>query len=272
MDPSKPPDIRLIALDLDGTLLDSNKLVDQETAGALRRACDRGIQVVIASARPPRGVRAIYQQLCLKTWQINYNGALIWDESTGKAVFHRPMPAETVRRIIDLARDQYEEIGVHVEILDRWFTDRPIEHHVTETGRLFAPDAIVSIEEFCAGPITKLMLMGDPPMLMRLESLLLPRFGQEVTIVSTDSHLMQIMDWRVSKATALRTIARRHGVAREQVMAVGDAPNDLGMLQYAGFAVAMDNAHPVVKQEADWVAPSNDAGGVLAALRHFQVC
>lgn len=264
-------DVRLVALDLDGTLLDSNKLIDDETVAALKAACGRGVQVVIASARPPRGVRHIYQQLCLQTWQINYNGALIWDEGAGQPVFHRPMQAAVVRQIIDVSRDFYDEVGVHVELLDRWFTDRPVEHYVTETGRLFQPDGIVPVEQFCQAPITKLMLMGDAPMLMRLESLLLPRFGRLVTIVSTDSHLMQIMDARVSKAVALRKIALHHGIKRSQVMAVGDAPNDLGMLQYAGIAVAMENAHPVVKAESDWIAPSNDSRGVLAALKRFGV-
>lgn len=265
------PDVRLVALDLDGTLLDSNKLIDDDTVAALKSACDRGVHVVIASARPPRGVRHIYQQLCLQTWQINYNGALIWDEGAGKPVFHRPMQAPLVRQIIDVSRDFYDEVGVHVEVMDKWFTDRPIDHFVTETGKLFQPDGIVCLDECCQATVTKLMLMGDAPMLMRLESLLLPRFGRLVTIVSTDSHLMQIMDARVSKAVALRKIAQHHGVQREQVMAVGDAPNDLGMLQYAGVAVAMENAHPVVKAEADWVAPHNDAQGVLAALKRFGV-
>jgi hypothetical protein len=80
---------------------------------------------------------------------------------------------------------------------------------------------------------------------------------------------MQIMDAKVGKAAALKRIAGHHGIRTAQIMAVGDAPNDLGMLQLAGVAVAMDNAVPVVKQAADWVAPANDRRGVLAALRRF---
>lgn len=262
-------DIRLIALDLDGTLLDSEKNIDPETADALLALVSRGVQVVIASARPPRGVRHIYQQLQLRNWQINYNGALIWDEPARRAVFHQPMPCDLVRKIIDIARDQFDEVGVHVEIMDKWYTDRPLEHFVTETGKLFAPDGIVPVDQFCITPITKLMLMGDPPMLMRLESILLGAVGKHVTIVSTDSHLMQIMDKRVGKAKALKRIAAESGITARQIMAVGDAPNDVGMLQLAGVAVAMDNAHAMVKEVADWVAPSNDSRGVLAALRNF---
>lgn len=270
--PVSPPggaDIRLVALDLDGTLLDSRKQIDEDTAAALRSLSARGVQVVIASARPPRGVRHIYQQLKLSNWQINYNGALIWDEPGAKPVFHRPMPGAIIRKMVDIARDQFDEIGVHAELLDRWYTDRPVTEYVTETGRLFQPDRICPVEEICCSPVTKLMLMGEPSMLMKLEPLLLKEFASSVTIVSTDAHLMQIMDRRVGKAVALRKIATHHGIRSSQVMAIGDAPNDVGMLQYAGYSIAMSNAVPVVKQVAKWVAPGNDERGVLAALRRY---
>jgi 5-amino-6-(5-phospho-D-ribitylamino)uracil phosphatase len=263
--------IKLVALDLDGTLLDSNKQIDPETEAALKDACARGIHVVIASARPPRGVRHIYRQLCLSTWQINYNGALIWDESRAKPVFHRPMKAQLVKDVIERARDQFDELGVHVEVMDKWLTDRPIQGYVTETGRLFAPDVIDELCNICVHPVTKLMFMGEPQMLMKIEPLLLESFSSEVTIVSTDAHLMQIMSRHVSKASALKRVAAHHGVKPSEIMAVGDAPNDLGMLQFAGVAVAMENGHPVVKEQADWVAPGNDSRGVLAALRKFGV-
>lgn len=262
-------DIRLIALDLDGTLLDSSKQIDPATTDALHGLVSRGVHVVIASARPPRGVRHLYQQLRLTNWQVNYNGALIWDEPSQRPVFHRPMPAEMMLQMIEMARDQFDEIGVHAEVLDRWYTDRPVTTFVTETGRLFQPDGIVPIEKVCAAPVTKLMLMGEPYMLMKLEPMLLQRFGREVTIVSTDTHLMQIMDCRVSKATALKKLAAHHGIKPAQIMAVGDAPNDVGMLQLAGVAVAMENAVDVVKKVADWIAPPNDRQGVLSALKRY---
>lgn len=261
--------IRMIAIDLDGTLLDVHKRIAPETAEALKALRARDIKVVIASARPPRSVRAIYQSLELDTWQINYNGALIWDELQQKTVFHRPMPHTLVRKIIDLARDMFEEVLVSCEILDRWYTDRDDHTHTTETGRLFKPDVIAPVEEFCTIPVTKLMLLGDPRVISRLEPMLLEPFGDRVTIVRTDDNLLQIMDNRVSKAVALLKVAAHHGVQPVEIMALGDAPNDLGMLQLAGVAIAMDNAHPVVKEVAHWIAPSNNDHGVLAALQRY---
>lgn len=263
--------IRLIALDLDGTLLTSDKQIGQQTLDALRSLSSR-VKIVIASARPPRSVRPAYRLLGLDTWQINYNGALIWDEPAQRTVYHRPMPGELVRQMIELARDMFEEVLVSCEIQDRWYTDRLDENFATETGKLFKPDVIADYHTFCDQPITKLMLLGEPRMLLRLEPLLLEKFGRSVTIVQTEDHLLQIMDHRVSKAAALSKVAEHYGVAPQQIMAIGDAPNDVGMLQLAGVAVAMDNAPAVVKQVAHWIAPSNDQQGVFAALVHFGLC
>jgi Cof subfamily protein (haloacid dehalogenase superfamily) len=263
--------IKLLAVDLDGTLLNSSKKISQQTVDALR-CRPKDLRVVIASARPPRSVRHIYQQLGLDTWQINYNGALIWDEGASQAVYHCPMQPDLVLNMIDIARDMFEEVLVSCEIMDKWHTDRIDDAYTTETGRLFKPDVVAPVEQFCKAPITKLMFLGDPKILLRIEPLLYEKFGDRVTLVQTDKDLIQIMDKQVSKAIALQKVAEHYGVARNEIMAIGDAPNDVGMLQWAGVAVAMDNAHPIVKKVAHWVAPSNDDHGVHAAMVRYGLC
>lgn len=269
-EPSTEP-IKLIAIDLDGTLLTSQKKVSDRTQNGLK-CLPPDVLVVIASARPPRSVRHIYQQLGLTTWQINYNGALIWDEPAKQAIFHRPMAADTARQIIEASRDMYEEVLISCEVMDRWYTDRVDDKYATETAKIFKPDVIAPYETFCNQPITKVMLLGEPVVLSRLETLVLERFGEKVTVVQTDRDLLQIMDKRVSKAVALQKVANFHKIKPSQIMAIGDAPNDVGMLQLAGVAVAMDNAADVVKKSAHWIAPSNDDHGVHAALVRFGLC
>jgi Cof subfamily protein (haloacid dehalogenase superfamily) len=266
------PDVRLVAVDLDGTLLTDSKRVSKQTTHALACLPDRGVKVVIASARPPRSVRHIYQALRLDTLQINYNGALIWNEQERAPVFHRPMAGALVRGIIDHARDMFDEVLVTCEILDKWYTDRADETFTTETGKLFKPDVIAPLDEFCNQPLTKQMLLGEARMILRLEPLIAEAFSDRVSLVRTDDNLIQIMDKRVSKAIALHKVATHYGIRMSQVMAIGDAPNDVGMLQVAGVAVAMDNAHELVKQEADWIAPSNNDHGVHAALKRYGLC
>jgi len=270
--PSPPPTIRMIAIDLDGTLLNSEKRVSDQTIEALQCLAPAGVRVVIASARPPRSVRHIYQLLRLDTLQINYNGALIWDEPAKKAIFHRPMSGEIVRRIVDRARDMFDEVLVSCEIMDRWFTDRADNTYTTETGRMFKPDVVAPLDEFCSQPVTKLMFLCEPRVISRLEPIVTEEFGPHVAVVRTDDELIQVMDRRVGKAAALGRVADHYKVPMKHVMAIGDAPNDVGMLQAAGVAVAMDNAAKVVKKVAHWIAPSNDDHGVHAALVRYGLC
>ncbi|MGA2441348.1 MAG: Cof-type HAD-IIB family hydrolase [Tepidisphaeraceae bacterium] len=263
--------IRLVAIDLDGTLLNDSKQVSDQTLAALSSTVRRGARVVIASARPPRSVRHVYNQLRLDTWQINYNGALIWDEPAKRVIYHCPMSGDLVRRLIETARSRFPSVLVSCEILDRWYTDRFDQTYTTETGRLFRPDVIAPLDQFCNQPITKLILLGDKRMIDQLE-LLMPTLDDKITVVRTDPELIQIMDRNVSKAAALQIVADYYQIPLENVMALGDAPNDVGMLKLAGIAVAMDNAADIVKSAADWIAPSNNDHGVHAALVKFGLC
>lgn len=264
------PAIRLVAIDLDGTLLNDSKQVSDQTIDALRCLPGQGVRTVIASARPPRSVRHIYRKLGLDTWTINYNGALIWDEIAQRVVFHQPMECGVVREIIDRARGWFNGVLVGCEVLDRWYTDRFDQTYTTETGRLFRPDGVLPLDEFCNQPITKLLLLGEQRMLRALE----PIFYDypQVSAVRADPELIQVMDRRASKAAGLKLVANHYRVPMEQVMAIGDAANDVAMLKVAGVAVAMDNAHPTVKAAAHWVAPSNNDHGVHAALVRYGLC
>jgi Cof subfamily protein (haloacid dehalogenase superfamily) len=270
--PAPNPPIRLVAIDLDGTLLNDSKQVSNQTVSALCALPRRGIKVVIASARPPRSVRPIYRLLQLDTLQINYNGAMIWDEPAKTAVFHSPMPGQLVAEIIDVARDWFDEVIVACEIMDRWYTDRIDDAHTTETGRLFKPDVIAPLHTFTCFQITKLNLLADPKSISQLEPLLYKTFGDRVIILQSDDNLIQIASPAAGKSTALQWVADHYQIPMQQVMAIGDAPNDVGMLQLAGVSIAMENARPVVKAVADWIAPSNNNHGVHAALLQYGLC
>jgi 5-amino-6-(5-phospho-D-ribitylamino)uracil phosphatase len=268
---TQPADIRLVAIDLDGTLLNDSRQVSDRTIDALCGLPERGVRVVIASARPPRSVRHIYQSLKLDTLQINYNGALIWDEPGRRAIFHQPMQSDVVRRIIDHARTLFPELLVDIEAQDRWLTDRLDPQHTTETGRLFQPDCIAPVAELCAEPVTKLLLLGREALISHLAPIL-AEAHPDVNLIRSDPGLIQIIDRSVDKSTALRRVAAHYEVPMRQVMALGDAINDVPMLRSAGVAVAMDNAKPEVKQVAHWVAPSNNDHGVHAALTRYGLC
>jgi Cof subfamily protein (haloacid dehalogenase superfamily) len=267
---SKGP-VRLVAIDLDGTLLNDSKRISDQTSEALVCLPRRDVKVVIASARPPRSVRHVYQALGLDTWQINYNGALIYDPPKDKVILHRPMSCEVAWSIIERARGLYPKCLVSCEILDKWYTDRQDQPYTTETGRLFKPNLVAPLEEFCNQPITKLLLLGSRRMIDRLEPILRVE-NPAVAVIRSDPELIQVMQHGCSKGEALKKVAGHYGIPMRRVMAIGDAANDVCMLEAAGIGVAMDNAHPTVKEVADWVAPSNNDHGVHAALKRYGLC
>ena len=264
------PKIQLLAVDVDGTLLNSAKEISPATAEALRAARRQaGVHVVLASARPPRSVMPFYEQLGLEAPMINYNGALVYDPPGRRVVMHLPIPLKTAREIVRLARRLDRKVLVSAEILDRWYTDRLDEKYATETGLLFKPDRIAPVSQWLVEPVTKLLLLAPRAQLAKLQAAIAEAFPHQVSMVQTEEHLLQIMHATVSKAQALRCIAGELPVTREHVMAIGDNANDVGMLQWAAIGVAVGNATPEVKAIADVITEANDEDGVAKVVRRY---
>jgi 5-amino-6-(5-phospho-D-ribitylamino)uracil phosphatase len=258
--------VDLVALDLDGTLLRSDKRLSVKVVEAVKMVRRAGVRVVLATARPPRSVREIYNVLKLDTYQINYNGALIHDPMQRTHLFHQPLPSDTAWRVVKLARKIDPKVVISVEILDKWYTDHVDESLPTETSRSFMPDFVGPLEAFMHVPVTKLMLLAPPERLKAVRKQLTAKFSDRLALAISDPHLLQIVHPGVDKSIALAQLAGHYGVARENVMAIGDAPNDLGMIQWAGLGVAMGNAYSALRDAADLVVPTNDDDGVAHAL------
>jgi Cof subfamily protein (haloacid dehalogenase superfamily) len=264
--------IHLVAIDLDGTLLNSAKQVTGTTAAILRDARKtHGLRVVLASARPPRSTLPFYRQLDLDTPMINYNGALVYDPLSRNVLLHRPVPLDVARALTASARKHYPPVLVSAEILDRWFTDRVDAAYLTETARSHPPDVVGPLNAWLDRPVTKLLFLGEPLGLKKIVTAFHKEFTHQVEMVQTEAFLLQIMHATVSKEQALRGVAAEMGVDRSQVMAIGDNVNDVGMLRWAGVGVAMSNAAPEALRAADYVAPSNDADGAAKAIHEIIV-
>ena len=264
--------IHLVAIDLDGTLLNSAKKVTDATAAILWGARKtHGLRVVLASARPPRSTLPFYRQLGLDTPMINYNGALVYDPPSQSVLLHRPLPLEVARALVASARRHDPSVLVSAEILDRWFTDRVDAAYQTETARHHDPDVVGPLDSWLDRPVTKLLLLGEPPGLNKIVTAFRKEFTHQIAMVQTEAFLLQVMHATVSKEQALRVVAAEMGLDRREVMAIGDNANDVGMLKWAGIGVAMSNAAPEVLRVADYVAQHNDADGAAKAIHEIIV-
>ncbi len=262
-----------MALDLDGTLLQEDKTVAVRDAQAVRRAVSLGVRVVIASARPPRGTRAIMEGLGLRGPQVNYNGALVCDVNGNAARFetlrHRPMAFEWVKRVVLEARLREPTVRADLEVMDRWVTDRGDEQGMTATAKLCPPDVVAAIDAWEPTPVTKLMLSGEAGAVASLRRWLDAEHGPMVSMVQTEPWLLQVVAAGVDKGEALAWLCGRLGVDCATVLAVGDNENDEPMLRWAGTGVAMGHAPDAVKASADAVVATNVDNGVAEAIERW---
>lgn len=271
IDPATPPPrYDLLAIDLDGTLLRRDKSLVRYDAVAISEARRRGVKVVIATARPPRSSREIHARLKLETPLINYNGALIHDPASDTYLAHQPLSPDVTRAIIQRARAIHPGVVVSIETLDKWYTDHDDPNFQTETAKRFKPDFIGPLDTPLQHPVTKLMLLGEGELLQPVRAELGEVFAGRAAFMESDDHIIQAVHPGVDKGAALAWVAGRLGVAAERVCAIGDAPNDAGMLRWAGLGLAVSNAFGNARDHADHILEqTNDEWAVGRAIETY---
>ncbi len=273
----RPCRYRLVAIDIDGTLLDSGGRLRPATVAAVNAARARGVQVVLASARPPRGMRELYHALGLDTPLVSYNGAAIHHPLTGQWLKHRALAPGLVRQIVELAGAQSSRLSVGAEMFDRYCLHVPGRMPPPRPAAVSADDAggdvervdMVSDAELFARPVTRLLLGVGSRHRAEVAQMLAHRFGGRAAVGITDRSAIQLVHPHADKSRALASLARSMGIERRQVMAIGDAPNDVGMLRWAGLGVGIGTAYESVLEAADVVGPSSDEDGVAWAIQTY---
>jgi hypothetical protein len=267
--PTQP--IRLVAIDIDGTLLSSEGTISRGVIQACRNAHRAGVLIVPATSRPPRGMTGIMHLLDLPVPVITYNGALIWDSATKTVLHEESMTGTLTQEIIAAVRSTTSDVFIAVEQGDDWFTDRAPRQTDGHGLWLTEPTGVRPFYEVLERPVTKLNIIGSPATILTIRSIISERFwkSRQISMFCSDPRFLQILSPMVDKGIALQRIAKRRGISRSEVMAIGDASNDLGMIEWAGFGVAVANAVAPVRELADVVVPSNDEGGVARALQRY---
>ena len=255
--PARPP--RVIALDLDGTLLGSDGAVSPRNAAAVQACAERGLRVVIASARPPRSVgRLLPPDFPAQTW-VCYNGAEVWH--AGERVIHRALAPDAARELIACLEGYAPQASIAVECDDQLFANRPLRQPWEH--------CVVDLRAAVIRPISKIVFAADESADLRALAACLP---SEYSLVVTDGgSLGHIMAPGVSKALSLAALLADWGLTLDDVIAFGDDANDLDLIAAAGTGVAMGNAIPDLKAAADLVTASNDDDGVALVLERIVV-
>lgn len=257
--------IKLVALDMDDTLLDHSNRISPRTREVIRQAVAQGVTVTVATGRMYRSALPFAQQLELDVPLITYNGALIKSALSGETLMHTPIAGDTARQVLALFREK----GWYIQ---SYINDTLYVAELDEKARYYeklsgvTPVAVGYELYTMAGMPTKLLALSEPGEISVINQTVTAAFhGRLYTAVSKPNYL-EMANPEVNKGKALAYLASLLGIKQQEIMAVGDSANDLDMLQYAGLGVAMGNASEQVKAAADAVTCANDADGVAEAI------
>lgn len=264
--------IKVLALDLDGTLTNTKKEITPRTRAALHRAAAAGVRIVLASGRPTVGVQYLARELELDKlggYILSYNGGCILDCATGKVVAQEVFPPELVKPVCDEARAagavamSYNDEGI--------VTEHPEDRYVqTESFTCRVPAIQVEdLGSFIDFDVNKILVSEDPDRIAHVEEQMQQKFAGKLSIYKSMPFFLEIMPLGVEKAQSLRALLTILGLTEQNLMACGDGWNDISMIQLAGTGIAMGNAVPQVKQAATWVTADNDHDGVGLAVEKF---
>lgn len=266
--------IKLLALDMDGTLLNSQKKISQENISAIHKAIKAGVKLVLCTGRPPFGVRPYYELLGLAQedeYVIVDNGCAIHRTSDWAVIDSVALDKQDIHYLYSLTQDSSIQLTLFDE--EHYFvigkTPSPIV--VRDTGYVFTSPTEISLEEAVSGKYTmfQAMFLAEKEIVDIFEEKYASDICQRFSGVRSQDVIYEVMPAGVTKAFALEKLAQKLDIQAEEIMALGDANNDLEMLKFASLGIAMGNASDYVKSLADDVTDSNDENGVAKAIEKY---
>ncbi|MCS6874511.1 MAG: Cof-type HAD-IIB family hydrolase [Pyrinomonadaceae bacterium] len=282
--------IRLLGLDLDGTLLDSSGCISEANKRAIRRAEEEGVKVTICTGRRFRDAQPVALELELDLPIISHNGALIKSAATLETFDAAILPAETVRQVIYIARDFDADALVSTDPCGKGTLfyesiseeNIPLKKYIAWASRLHGEQARESVQyvEDLESIIDEkqtihITFSGTCDKMKRLQEVLVAELSSEASILATvyptpDFALIDVLPPASSKGAGLEKLAKMFGISRDEVMAIGDNLNDFEMLEFAGTPVVMANASRELIEDGRFHCTlSNDEDGVALAIEKF---
>jgi len=260
---------KLIAADMDGTLLDSNKTISQKNLTAIRQALELGVIFTISTGRPVQGVQRYQETLQLETPIITYNGGVIVTPCGSEVLYQRNMEPESAAAVIRHGQDFDASMCIWADnklyILRE--DERTIQYAKSAGGAIRIQGD--EIKEVIRRGIAKILWYDEPSKIEAFQETLRRTPLRNVVYCTSTPSFLEFVDHHVSKGQGLQFLGEHHGISAAEMIAIGDGMNDLTMLEYAGLGVAMENAPEAVKAAADVITASNEDDGVAQVIERF---
>lgn len=262
---------KLIAVDMDGTLLREDKTISDRTKEAIRGAVQKGVKVVLASGRPIEGLERYLNELELTSendYVMSFNGSLIQNVKTRQIVSKNILKGSDLKKLYALSK----EIGVNIHAFTKQGCITPKMNEYTQLeGRIngieiYEADFDTLSEE---EDVIKVMFIDPQPVLEEAMKKIPEAYYEEFTIVRSAPFFLEFLHKKSSKGTGIKALGDHLHISREEIICIGDAGNDLDMIEFAGLGVAMGNAFPEVKEAADYITSTNEEDGVAHVIEKF---
>lgn len=265
--------IKLLALDLDGTLFGDDLIMSGRVRQAIASAQAQGVLVTIATGRMFRSARRIAADLKISTPLICYQGALVRDSDSGQTLYHKTIPLKLAHQVISDTR----RMGLHLNV---YLNDNLYVSSITPQARFYAQinmgltlhpvgDLHAWLDAQGGQEPTKLVIVTDPEKTDGVLALFTDLYGSRLQVTKSHARFTEFTNAECSKGTALAFLAERCGVERDNVMAIGDGHNDLDMIAWAGWGVAMSTSPQAVLDIARIVAPPLSQDGAADTIERF---
>lgn len=281
--------VRLLALDLDGTLLNSRGQLSERNRLALQEARKHGVRVAIVTGRRFRDARPIALEIGLDVPVISHNGALTKHARTLETVNASLLPLDAAREVLRVGREEGfdamvsdDPVGKGVLVYDRISEgNNALSRYIAWSRRLHGEEAedsvrrVDSLEDYLDHDPVHISFSGSCATMSTMRQRLIDAIGDAIKVFSTeyqkqDFTLLDVLHPEASKGVGVAAAAAEYGLTREELMAIGDNYNDLEMLRYAGTGILMGNADPSLRDHGDFhVTASNDEDGVAVAIEEF---
>lgn len=260
--------IKLIASDLDGTLLNDQCEISARTKEAVRRAREMGVVFTLATGRMYCSALPFALELGIDVPLITYQGALVKTSISKEVIYHRPLPMELAKEIISIG--EKEKYNINVYLNDQIFIHRETEMIRDYSRTVKVPYTVVEdLSLFLDQDPTKVLFIGEEEPLVSLWGKLNKKFENQAYITKSSPHFLEFTHPKANKGEGILAIAQSLGIKKEEIMAFGDNFNDIELLGAAGIAVAMGNARAELKEKADLVTGTNVQDGVADAIEKF---
>ena len=262
---------KLIAVDMDGTLLREDKTISDRTKKAIKKAVAKGVKVVLASGRPIAGLERYLKELDLLNdddYVMSFNGSLIQNAKTREVVSKNVLKGKDFKALYQMA----QEVGVNIHAFTKQglVTPKMSEYTGVESEINQIPVHIIDMNEIDdEEDVVKVMMVDPQPVLDAAIKKLPASIYEAYTVVKSAPFFLEFLNKASSKGTGVKALIDHLGIKQEEVICIGDAGNDLDMIQFAGLGVAMGNAFAEVKEAADYITKGNEEDGVAHVIEKF---